>query len=92
MPFVEVWVDEPECNGTCNKSHQMGKRRDCAFALIVAGKPNDAIDVLLRGDLPEDFTITKELHATYNAWTQGQLEGFDGPANPQNYHINNRSG
>lgn len=65
----------------------MAKRRDCAFALIVAGKPNDAIDVLLRGDLPNDFKVTDDLQATYRAWSQGKLDGFDGPADPQNYHI-----
>ena len=88
MPYVEVWVDGPEdCSGTCDKAHEMGKRRDCAFGLIVEGKLNEAIDVLLKGDLPENYKITPELQSTYSLWSKGELDGFNGPVNPENYFI-----
>lgn len=88
MPYVEVWVDDPEdCKGTCDKAHEMGKRRDCAFGLIVDGRLNDAIDVLLRGDLPTDFKVTSEDQARYNSWASGDLDGFLGPADPAKYCI-----
>ena len=90
MPYVEVWVDEPDCEGTCDKTNEMGKRRDCAFGFIVEGRLNEAIDVLLRGDLPEGFKVTPDLQTTYNSWARGELDGFDGPADPGKYHIRSK--
>lgn len=80
MPYVEVWVDELDCKGHCDEGHELKKRRDYAAGFLFDGDINSALDALTKGDLPENFTVTKEVREKYQTWAAGKLDGFAGPA------------
>lgn len=82
MPYVEVWVDDPECNGkTCGAAHE----RD-----VLEGKIEEAVDLLRAGDavaalsaLTDDPACgcksPKAIARAYEQWKTGKLEGFIPP-------------
>lgn len=80
MPYVEVWVDDPECDGNCDRSIELRRRRDYAVGLLFGGQVNEAIDALTKGRLPADWTCGDDLRAQYNEWSKGGMAGLPGPA------------
>lgn len=80
MPYVEVWVDDVDCDGTCGAGREVKRRRDFAVGLLFEGKVNEAIDALTKGDIPEGWRVDADLQARYLEWTKGEMKGLDGPA------------
>lgn len=78
MPYVEVWVDEEACDGTCAS----GKELDGLKAVVA-----EAVHHLRHGDseaalhaLTNDPAIPlktpKEISDAYQKWKAGNLTGF----------------
>lgn len=79
MPFVEVWVDEPECTGGCERSDDLIRRRDVAIERIFAGDANGAVDILTKPMPSPTRADIEPLRNLYEKWKAGEMEGFDGP-------------
>ena len=78
MPFVEIWVDEPSCDGMCASSMEaenLQARIDEAAALLRQGHFDAALHALT-----EDSAICvkspKRIADQYERWRNGRLPGF----------------
>lgn len=80
MPYVEVWVDDPEDCSNCKNYEALRQRRDLAIHRIFEGDINGAVDALALGVVPDGGVPLEPLRKIYETWRRGELEGFDGPA------------
>lgn len=77
MPYVEVWIDEEPCDGTCEgatDAKRLQAKVDEAESHLRAGNPEAALAALT-----EEGSVLKspaELASKYKTWKEGRLPGF----------------
>jgi len=81
MPYVEVWVDEEECDGDCEAASEvkiLQARIDEAERLLRMGSVDAALRALTDDseDLPRP---PADMAARYRSWQEGRLDGFIPP-------------
>ena len=78
MPFVEVWVDDEPCDGTCKHADQRDEalvKIDEAVRLLRQGEVKAALHALT-GDAELGVKSPKEIEAQYARFKKGELPGF----------------
>jgi hypothetical protein len=86
MPYVEIWVDNEPCDGSCDEAREAQKLKD---------KIDEAVSHLREGhiaaalqSLTEDKALPCktpcEIESRYEQWRKGQLPGFENYTPPRN--------
>ena len=81
MPFVQVWVDEGECDGDCEAAREadaLEAKIQEAERLLRMGYADAALHALT-GDPAMMHKSPAEISAQYQAWKEGRLDGFIPP-------------
>ena len=81
MTYVEVWVDDAPCDGTCedaDEREQLEARIEEAVRLLRSGYPTEALQALT-DDYALPCTSPGAIASKYDAWKDGRLPGFVPP-------------
>lgn len=84
MPYVEVWVDDEPCDGTCSSSKEVEKlemKIEEAERLLRGGYVDAALHAL-SGDPATSCRHPRDMEAAYESWKRGRLPGFTNYARP----------
>lgn len=79
MPYVEVWIDEPDCDGQCASADEAKRLEaiiDEAASHLQAGDQEAALSTLREEPLKLTMKTPREIAAAYKAWQAGALPGF----------------
>lgn len=86
MPYVNVWVDEPDCACECDSRCNSGKLLieaedtvDAAKLAIFEGRWKDAEEILHGRKFVEPRVSESRLIQSYKDWKNGKLKGFIPP-------------
>ncbi|MFG6566710.1 hypothetical protein [Sulfitobacter sp. 1A13679] len=77
MPYVEVWIDEEPCDGTCEgatDAKRLQAKVDEAERHLRAGDPEAAL-AALTGE-PSVLKSPDWIAERYKTWQAGKLPGF----------------
>lgn len=77
MPYVQVWVDDEPCDGTCEGCVDAAKRKDQmddAIMHLRNGNAEAALEAL--GAEHPDRKSAESLKQAYETWKRGGLPGF----------------
>ena len=84
MPYVEVWVDDEPCDGTCSSGKSLDEleaKLHRAIEILRDGDAEGALYVLSEESLP-GRSDPKRMAAAYAEWKRGKLPGFHPPPSP----------
>ena len=78
MPYVQVWVDEEPCDGSCVDARNVERLEGVIMEAISLIRTVDAAAALcvLTGDNSVPMKTPKEIENAYRAWQKNSLPGF----------------
>ena len=78
MPYIQVWVDDADCDGDCEAGKQvigLQAQIDEAIGLLSLGCADAALSVL-HGEAVTNLKSPREIERAYKQWRECALPGF----------------